>query len=245
MKSIHKIIIVICIIVLTLSVSIVILFNIGKILALKNIHVSGNNNLSSKLISKLSELDYGKPIYTIDVKKIKNEIEDNPFIEYAEVKKAFPDTIKIHITERKPIAILIIEENGFLIDKDGVILEKTNKPYVKNDFLRIQFLEKLDNIDYYEGETIAIPELSRLIKDILKIDNICPIKRLISEIRLSLVKRNVYIEFYDIDINFEFINGINTDSIKKAKTIYLELKNKKNTEVKKIVISDNLVISKN
>lgn len=245
MKNIHKIIILLSIIILSITIAIVIIFNMANILALKEVHIIGNKNLSSEFIFKLSDLSYNTPIYRINLEKIKNKMENNPFIEYVEVSMMFPNTISINITERKPIALLTMDKQSYLIDKNGVILEKTKKPYVKNDFLRIQFLEKLDNVDYYEGETIAIPELSRLIKDILEIDRLYSIKKLINKIQLSLVKRNIYIKFDGVDTRFDFINGINAENIKKAKTIYLELKNKKNNKISKIVISENLVIIKN
>ena len=83
-------------------------FNITKI----NIE---NNYLIKKVdIENLLIQIYNKNLILLDTQEIKNALLQNSFIESFEIKKKYPDTIKIKIFEKKPIAILFNKKKNFI-----------------------------------------------------------------------------------------------------------------------------------
>ncbi|OGP63966.1 MAG: hypothetical protein A2169_12465 [Deltaproteobacteria bacterium RBG_13_47_9] len=59
-------------------------------------------------------------LFTLKLKEVANRLVVHPWIEQVQVRKVFPNKIWIQIEERKPIAILQLEEL-YYIDTKGVI----------------------------------------------------------------------------------------------------------------------------
>ena len=86
----------------------------------------------------------------IDDLKIKKAFQNIPFILSAKIKKIYPDTLKIIIEEKKPVAIMIIEKKKFYITQKGNLIDLIKKfsdlPLVfggsKNFFSFIRYIKK-------------------------------------------------------------------------------------------------------
>ena len=117
-------------------------FEISKF-NLKKIIVENNLLLKDKDIKNLLVPIYNKNIFFLESNEIKNALMQNSFIESFNIKKKYPNTLKLKIFEKKPIAILVNKKKKFyLSDKIEIInfnaLKNYNDlPYVfgnKKDF---------------------------------------------------------------------------------------------------------------
>ena len=108
-------------------------FNLEKI-------IIENNSITKK--EELKELlfpIYGKNLLKLKSFEIKRILSQNNFIESFDTKKIYPNTLKIKIYEKKPIAILIDKKNKYLLSEkiDLIKFEKTKNfqdlPYVKGN----------------------------------------------------------------------------------------------------------------
>ena len=99
-------------------------------LNIKKIIVENNSLVEKKDVKKLLLPIYGKNIIFLDNKEIEKALTQNSFIETFEVKKKYPQTLKIRIFEKKPIAILLNKKEKFyLSDKIELIEFKNIKKY--------------------------------------------------------------------------------------------------------------------
>ena len=99
-------------------------------LNIKKIIVENNSLVEKKDVKKLLLPIYGKNIIFLDNKEIEKALTQNSFIETFEVKKKYPETLKIRIFEKKPIAILLNKKGKFyLSDKIELIEFKNIKKY--------------------------------------------------------------------------------------------------------------------
>lgn len=64
-------------------------------------------------------------ILLLDIDHVQELLENHRWVKNACVRKIFPSSLKIEIEERTPVAVLK-KENFYLIDKDGILLEKIN-----------------------------------------------------------------------------------------------------------------------
>ena len=99
------------------------LINNGFII--KNIEISGVRHIDKDDIIKIINTYNNVNIFKINTKNIYREIKNNTWIKKASIKTIYPDTIKILLTEKKPVAIWQDRFRNSLITKTGdVIFEK-------------------------------------------------------------------------------------------------------------------------
>ena len=108
-------------------------FNLEKII------IENNSIINKGDLKELLFPIYGKNLLKLKSIEIKRLLSQNNFIESFDTKKIYPNTLKIKIYEKKPIAILIDKKNKYLLsEKIDLIQFETIKnfqdlPYVKGN----------------------------------------------------------------------------------------------------------------
>jgi len=97
----------------------------------RDIVVTGNENVSSQLILELSQLTTGKNIFTVNGTLAQRSIQTHPMILKAEIKRHLPATLEIIVTERKVWAVVPYENYYLLVDRNGVYMDKVS--YLSNN----------------------------------------------------------------------------------------------------------------
>jgi len=84
--------------------------------------VQGNRRLRSEQVAVLSDIEKGVNTFKLDLDLIGRKIEENPWIQTAQVQRIFPRQVVIRVTERKPVAIINL---GYLyyLDQRGEIFK--------------------------------------------------------------------------------------------------------------------------
>ena len=102
-----------------------------SIFNIKNIKITNNKKINgSDIESKITKI-YGKNIFFVKTKDIKNVIKNINFLDTIEVKKKYPNTLIIKIYETEPVAILFKNNEYFLLD-NGSNLIPINKDSVES-----------------------------------------------------------------------------------------------------------------
>jgi cell division septal protein FtsQ len=96
------------------------------LLTLHEITIEGCQKTSEKDILSMTQLDRQRNILSIDLAKLRRKVQANPWIERAEIRRIFPDRSSIKITERKPVAIILLD-HLYYIDGQGVIFARVPK----------------------------------------------------------------------------------------------------------------------
>ena len=97
-------------------------------LKLKQINIENNILVAEHELKKLLAPLYEKNLIFLSYVEIERILMQNSFVESFEIKKKYPDTLKIRIFEKKPIAILIDKKKKYLLsDKIDLIDYQTLK----------------------------------------------------------------------------------------------------------------------
>lgn len=96
----------------------------------EQIQVSQNHYVTPASVREIFRVDRGHSVLRIPLSERRRQIEALPWVEQASVLRALPNTIKVEIVERTPIAFLRDGSDLALVDVHGVIL---NRP-LKGDF---------------------------------------------------------------------------------------------------------------
>ncbi|MEZ5308729.1 MAG: FtsQ-type POTRA domain-containing protein [Pyrinomonadaceae bacterium] len=97
-------------------------FEVGKIetVGLKNI----SKESAEAVVRKASA---GRGLFESDLEGIKEEISKMPYVKNVSVSRIMPDTIRVIVDERQPVALVQQRDGLFRIDQSGVVLEKAAK----------------------------------------------------------------------------------------------------------------------
>lgn len=93
---------------------------------IKNIEVSDAKRLTREEILAIAGVDKGGDLLRVNLKRMGEQIAQNPWVETVRVRRYFPDALSISITEREPLAVVNM---GYIyyLDKKGKIFKVLNK----------------------------------------------------------------------------------------------------------------------
>lgn len=98
------------------------LFEQTNYLEIKEIEVSGVEQLSSEEINKQLEQYRGRSLYSVDATLIEYELVNSfPFLKTAFVRKILPDRLEVEVQERFPVFSYMNIAGAYLVDEEGVI----------------------------------------------------------------------------------------------------------------------------
>lgn len=103
---------------------------------IKNIVVTGNEQIESETITVLSGINKGTNIFTFGKGKAREGIKSNPYIDTVKIKRIIPSKVILQVTETKLAAYIKTGDQLVGIDKKGKALElfpddiKRDKPIV-------------------------------------------------------------------------------------------------------------------
>jgi cell division septal protein FtsQ len=116
------------IIVLSVSVFVMACFLGVKVLTrsfpVKNILVSGNYHLEESEIQSAVRASYGNSLLKLSLDELEARLKKKPWIKKVILRKQFPDTIMINVEEAMPRTLLRLDDQMFLVDSEGKVLEK-------------------------------------------------------------------------------------------------------------------------
>jgi cell division protein FtsQ len=91
-------------------------------LAVTSVEVEGRHEASPEAILAALGVERGSPILALDPAAAKARLEALPWIRAAAVERHFPDTIRVRLVERQPVAFWQRHNKLVLVDRDGVEL---------------------------------------------------------------------------------------------------------------------------
>lgn len=89
----------------------------------REVEIRGCQKIPEETLRSLARVEGNLNLLSLRLEEVAQRIEAHPWVDGVRVKKIFPDRISIQIEERRPVAILQMEE-PFYIDSRGVIFSR-------------------------------------------------------------------------------------------------------------------------
>lgn len=112
----------------------------------KNIVIEGNKYVDENYIEKVLEFKNDKNIFRYNMNNMEKILLDNKYIESVNIKRLFPDTIKISIIEKEIYAVLHNNNEYCYIDNKGNFIDKINIYDKDNNIVVINIDYDLNNL---------------------------------------------------------------------------------------------------
>jgi len=190
----------------------------------KNIDIQGNEHYKDEEVKVLISEVIGANIFEINKKRVEETIvRELDWVKDAELRKIFPDKVIIKLDERKPYLKIAYEDKYFLIDSEGVVLDKIEKEDL-DEYKDLILVRNVVNYSVDIGEKIA-KKNALSCADIYRVFS-SQIKSMIKEARLEdNISGDIVFETYDgVEIKF----GSSSEIVKKVENLKQLLKEETN-----------------
>lgn len=97
------------------------LFFFSTVLAVKGAEVRGVEVLSAAEVEAVADVPLGEPLATVDLTAVEARVEGLAAVSSAEASRAWPDRIRIDVTEREAVAAVSWEGQWRGLDETGVL----------------------------------------------------------------------------------------------------------------------------
>ena len=131
----------------------------SRLFVLNRVDISGTHKTDVEEIRKLV-LSGQKSALTADLTEIKLRLESHPWIQSAVIWRELPGTIKVHITERTPAA-LVLSGNLYLVDHAGRIIQTFDQDTKYATLPVLTGITDLSNADQIKAALSYVDELGR------------------------------------------------------------------------------------
>ena len=101
-------------------------FILNPSLNIKKIKIEDNFIIEDDIIKKKLNFLYNENLFFFDIQDVEENLKNETFIESFSIKKIYPNTFKLTIVEKKPIAVLQNKKKKFYISDKGDLIEFKN-----------------------------------------------------------------------------------------------------------------------
>ncbi len=121
----------------------------SPIFDVKSIEIKGNTKVEDASIVKAGKIKKGDNLYSIDEEDVKTNISKLLYVKSAKVNKEYPSGLNIKIVERKKEGYIKTGEKYALIDREGVVLDISDKP------VQLTSIEGIGDIKVTKGDNLS------------------------------------------------------------------------------------------
>jgi hypothetical protein len=105
------------------------LFSENERFVVRTLDIASSGRLPAANIREYGRLAEGMNLFELDVEKVRSDLESVPVIKSVEIRRLLPDTLRIRVTERTPVARLGADDrvNHFAVDREGFVLGPSSR----------------------------------------------------------------------------------------------------------------------
>jgi len=100
---------------------------------LEQIHYQGLVHLDRRALDALIYQSVSENLMSVDLDRIRDLVESESWVREATVRRKLPNQLVIHIRERQAVALAAIENELYVVDEGGVILDRPDPSHPSID----------------------------------------------------------------------------------------------------------------
>ncbi len=133
------------------------LFFRSSVFTVQHVIVQGLKLSTESEILKLASGVQGQNLFIFDQEALNNKITLHPFVQSVQFQRKLPQTLVIMVTERTPIALVVVPSGVLEVDAQGTFLRRLES-WPKNDYPVLTGINLADTVG--PGQNLANPSLT-------------------------------------------------------------------------------------
>ena len=96
-------------------------------MSVTGVSVTGTDYLDAEQVERAADVPLGEPVARVDLGAVRGRVEQLPAVLSADVTRAWPDAVRIAVTERTAVAV--VEADGAIrgMDRDGLLFREYSR----------------------------------------------------------------------------------------------------------------------
>lgn len=110
---------------------------LGNVFAIRTIAVEGNSFVSAEEVIATSGIEKGQNLLTLGGDRVKTKINAHRYLQYVGLRRGYPDTVTIMVTEYAPQAkmkwmgeLILLGDNGLVLEQNAQIDRVVDVPEI-------------------------------------------------------------------------------------------------------------------
>lgn len=96
----------------------------SEIFKVQGIVVEGAEMIGEKTVRAVAGITDNDNVLFLDTRAVERRVLSMPYVKHCEVRRKLPDRIEIEISERRPLATLLVNNLLYELDRDAVVLRE-------------------------------------------------------------------------------------------------------------------------
>lgn len=124
------------------------------------IKIKGNQFVTDAQIQKQLQPFMEETYFSIDLNELQSEISSLDYIECVQLSRILPATVMVQVIERNPILLITLENENFLMDKNGLLLPTKGKAI---SYYPVPIINISKDMAYKSSLTVEIAEVFKFL----------------------------------------------------------------------------------
>ncbi|MBI2822579.1 MAG: FtsQ-type POTRA domain-containing protein [Acidobacteria bacterium] len=133
---------------------------------LARVEVLGNQHLHVEEIRHVLMHEFPRNLVRVRLSKVREFVESHPWVRSCQVRRVFPGTLKILVVERRPVALAKIENELFLVDEAGVVLESYGSGFQHLNLPVVRGLENSTQENVTAANQVKMDAVMRVLAEL-------------------------------------------------------------------------------
>lgn len=140
-------------------------FTNSEMFRIDRVVVQGNQRLARGDVQALLDGIDTESIFHVDLEEYRTRLLDSPWVADAVLWRVFPSTVEVRIAERTPLAVARLNQQAYLVDSTGAIIDSAGPQYREFDLPVVDGL-LTDDTQGTQADPKKIQLVERLFADL-------------------------------------------------------------------------------
>lgn len=105
--------------------------------AVKQVEISGAKHTPRAALASVTSAYTGTNLFKIDIARVQNDLRELKWVSRIDIEKKLPDTLRINVTERTPVALVRVGERIEYVDERGITFAELSPEVGDDDLILI------------------------------------------------------------------------------------------------------------